>query len=351
MLWLILLTKNPYSNKIVKIFYFIQNGASNCFISLSSKVPMVCLRFILVCVFLTGVYCYAQEHKIVAVVENEPITTLDLKNRINLFYFLHNIEASKISSSQELLLRNEALKSLIKALIVTNKASSEHIEINDASVSAALEAFATQEGSDIVTFHKKLRKLGIAPEDIKAFIKEDITKQMLLEKAAQKVEVSRMELASYLKILQESLKNNRDNDVVKLAEIRVPISQKQEAKLVMERVLASISDGMSFENLLLAYGVSTKNNGEIGWVQLKQLNKHLSSVLSKTSIGSIAGPILLDDAIIIIRVLDRKPSTDFVQDGYEKLIDSYLLTIKKNQKMSEYWTELFKSSCVQILIP
>ncbi|MDZ5762265.1 PrsA/SurA chaperone [Candidatus Cyrtobacter comes] len=298
-------------------------------------------------------YCYAQEHKIVAIVESEIITNLDLKKRLDLFYFLNNIDTNKVLPDQELFLKKEALKSLVQGLIIRNKADFEHIEVTDANVSAALESFAMQDGGDIVTFHKKLRKMGIAPDDIKIFIKESLIKQLLLEKSVQKVEISRIELDSYLKILRESPKENRDDDVVRLAEVRIPIAQinKKEAQLMMEKISTSLSGGTSFENLLLTYGISKHNNGEIGWVQLRQLHKSLSSELSKATIDNIIGPVLLDDCIIIVKILDRKSGADFLQDKerYEKLTNIYLLTLKKNQTMSAYWTELFKSTCVQIL--
>ncbi len=312
------------------------------------------LRFLILvsvfvaCIARTG--C-SEEYSIVAVVEDEPITSLELASRENLLSKLSDYQGIKATKEQKALITNESLRSLIQSVMVKRSATASGVFVTDAQISSMISSIASDRKMDVPSFYDHLSKNGISIIDFKNLIKDNLLKQFLIEGAVTNVEISDVELQKQVNIIKSGQHDKSISDMIKIAELRIETHgmNKKDVDILMKNISLSLSNGVSFEKLLLAYPNNLSKNNNIGWVQIGQLDPKIIAVVLNVNSGAISEPVIVGDYVVAVKILDRKPAFEFMKkDEYEELIRSYMLSAKRGKVAGEYWSSLVSSYCVQI---
>ena len=243
--------------------------------------------------FLKGI-----ETKIIAIVNNEPITSYELKNKILTKLILSNQIINQEIINQS---KNAAIKSLINVKL-------KKFEIEKYKIKP-----------DLNNINSHLNKISL--NNIEAlkqkFIDNSIDYQIFLNEV--KVELSWQQLIysiynNKVKIdenlinneLQELIKNRKKQNEYKLSEIEIEITEENKDKAVNE-VMKEI-DSIGFEKTARKLSISSTalNNGNLGWVNSISLSKQMSDILSKMKINEISKPIATLNNVLFFKITDKR---------------------------------------------
>ena len=101
--------------------------------------------------------------------------------------------------------------------------------------------------------------------------------------------------------------DTRNKDTFNLSELIFSYKTEQENKEKLAEIIKSINE-IGFENTVLIFSESEtrKNSGNLGWVSELSLSKTILKKLEKVNVSEITEPIQLQNAILILKLNDKK---------------------------------------------
>jgi len=245
--------------------------------------------FFYIILFFNFSSSYGIETKIIAMVNNEPITSYELKNKIitKLVLSNQNINQETIDKS-----KNAAMNSLINIKLKKNEIKKYKIEPSQSNIDSYLNKIAS---NDIALFKRK-------------FINNSIDYQIFLNEI--KIELSWQKLNKLSEIEIEITKENKQNKI----------------NQVIEEI-----DTFGFAETARKLSVSSTaiDNGNLGWVNEKSLSKQMNEVLKKMKINEISEPVTKLNIVSFFKIIDKR---SFKIDS--KNIDELKISLI-NQKTNE----------------
>ena len=256
--------------------------------------------FLLAILFIFFSSVKAQDVKIVAKIENNIITNIDVEKEFNYLVSLNtslknidktqvfefakdslikeNIKKIEIMKFYELGNKNETVDKLIESIYRKLNFTSidlfkDYLEINN------------------LKFNDVYKKLEI----------EAVWNEMIYQLFKEKIYVNEEELK--LKIL----KNKKKMESFLLSEIVINIKNKNEIDLKYNELVNHISKFGFKESVLKFSESNTKNNsGLLGWVNNNSLSKKIQNEINKIDIGQITEPILISSGMLVLKLEDKK---------------------------------------------
>jgi len=271
-------------------------------------------------------YLVALENKIIVKVNNEIITSYDLKQTILTTLVLANQEINQDVVNQS---KSAAVKSLVNSILKKNEAKRYNITLNKNELKNQL--LKISEG-DIIKFKKKFEinnlNFSLYEEKLKT---ELLWRKIIFNIYQEKVKINENEIQNDLLLL----KDGKKKEEYRISEILLNFDSEKEKIDLINNINDQINK-IGFENTALRFSESTSSidNGDLGWVNTDGLTKKISDVLIKMNIKDISKPILLGNSIIFIKLTDKKSSTisaDEIEDLKKKITIS-----KRNELFNLY---------------
>ena len=239
--------------------------------------------------------------KIIATVDNQIITSYELKNKIRTNIILNNEEMSQENINK---LKSVSLKNLInfrlkKELI---KANLFNNEINtDEFISRISKNY-----SDNFEDFKKIFELNNLSYDLyKEEIKIELAwQQLILSLYGNKVKIDENEVDKELKTIIDTQKNFIE---YQLSELEIQITKSKEIDQTVNEIQNLIEkDG--FENTAIKYSISltAMDGGNLGWVNANSLSDKILNIVNKLKIGDVSEPIFQSETILFIKLNEKK---------------------------------------------
>ena len=267
---------------------------------------------------------------IIASVNNEIITSYDLKKESNYLKIL-NPKLEKLEKNQ---ITKLAKQSLIKEIIKKNELS-KFIDLNEKN------NFADQYFKDIllrlgykneIEFNNNLIKYNsYTLEEVKFKSKIEIYwNDLIFNKYNNELNI---DIEKLKKKIDEI--NIDDEKEIFLSEI-VLIKQKNDTdnKNLIKKIKTSINE-IGFDNTATMYSItdSSKFGGKIGWIKKKSLSKQVYEKIINLEINEVSEAIEIKNNLIFLKI-------DEVKD-IKKIIDKdkelqKLISIEKNKKLEDY---------------
>ncbi len=258
----------------------------------------------------------ATEIEIVADVNGEPISNLDIERRIN---FINSLLGTQKINQKEV--KSQILRQLIDEIIIVSEAQKMNIELSNEELNNAVTLFLTQSlklKADEVDQYVKKHNIDLNT------LKKQIKCQLLWNKI---IEVGVVPL---INISDQEVDDAR--------------KQKEKSDYLITFQEFIIPDQKIAEDLVKK--LRTSNNPESSikmrkaTVNLSQLKGTLKDVLERLEISDVAGPVSLSEGYSVIKVIDKVQldhtllkSTlklkQVVVEGSESLLSSF-----KEQKVS-----------------
>ena len=268
------------------------------------------------------------ENKILVKIENQIITSLDIKNESK--YLLALNPSIKNTSNEEII-------KLSKRSIIKEKVKKIEIEKNFNNLKIPqkfleqilLRVYSSIGFSNLNDFKKYLINNDIDFENVKKKLEiEALWNELILIKFSSKVKINEKDLKK---------KINNNNQFLKsylLSEIFFEITNLNELDNKYQEISKTINDkGFDFAALKFSESETSNLGGKLDWINENSLNKNIRAILNNLKINDFTKPINLTSGFLILQVNDIKNTKieiDF--EKYFKKLENY----EKNNQLNQY---------------
>jgi peptidyl-prolyl cis-trans isomerase SurA len=260
------------------------------------------LKVLIILIYFIASQAYALENKIILKVDNDIITSLDIFEEIKTLKFF-NENLNQISNEE---IYKIGLESLLNHKIKKNEVLVNFGNLNlknEDYLKALIENTYKKKGyKNLREFKDKLNNKGINFNYYEEKIKTNILwGQIIYSKYSNKIIVDENDLL-------EKIKNQKNlNRSFNLSEIVFQIENINELDTKYQLIKSDI-EKIGFENSILKYSqnISSDNNGQLGWVDEKFINKNIQDQLDNIAIGAITKPIRIPSGFLILKKNDVK---------------------------------------------
>ena len=300
--------------------------------------------FVAIINLLSSTLIAEDRYEIVVSIDNKIITNFDIQKEINYLLALNpslnNLPKKQIYEiAKESLVREEIKeKEILKYY---------NINYKDPELSLLIENIYNRLNiANENEFNKYLSNFDLSIEMISAKLAiEKAWNRLIFEKFNQFINLDELRLK---KELEKNLSQPQTQNRYLISEILFQSKDDKEYQEILRNIKKTIKEN-SFETAASIYSISdsSKNGGEIGWVNKNEISDTIYNVLNKLSIGQFTQPIKIASGFLIIYLNDiKKEEQEFnVDEELKKMIIS-----EKNRQFNEFSIIHFKKIEQQIFI-
>tara|TARA_X000001036_G_scaffold340216_1_gene319455 strand:- start:154 stop:987 length:834 start_codon:yes stop_codon:yes gene_type:complete len=257
-------------------------------------------------------------------VNNEPITSYELKNKIitKLVLSNQNINQETIDKS-----KNAAMNSLINIKLKKNEIKKYKIEPSQSNLDSYLNKIAS---NDIALFKRKFINNSIDYQIFLNEIKIELSWQKLIySKYSDKVKIDDNLIKNEL---DQLLREENNQNEYKLSEIEIEITKENKQNKINQVIEEIDTFGFAETARKLSVSSTAIDNGNLGWVNEKSLSKKMNEVLKKMKINEISEPVTKLNIVSFFKIIDKRSFK----------IDSKNIDELKKSLINQKTNELFK---------
>ena len=272
----------------------------------SSHLPLFSRCLVALSLFVPAVIAAPQPIKasekisVVALVNGEPITSLDVKNRIN---FIGSMTGLEVNDSTIDDVKRDALQNLVDEKIKIQQARQDIPAILSAARGKARELVDINFAKDGVSGKQVLSARGVNSKTIQEkFYADLLWSNVLSSRFARQFST----LDQTAEQEQNRIKNSMSEPQVKLSEIILLPTPKRSFEQTVglaNRIVDALQKGADFSAIAQQYssaGTAAKG-GTIGWIFTAQLPAEIQDALSTAETGTVLSPIIDNNQIVIVR--------------------------------------------------
>jgi peptidyl-prolyl cis-trans isomerase SurA len=267
------------------------------------------------------------ENRIVAKVENQIITSLDINNEYNYLVALNpNIKNSK---------KEDVIK-FSKKSIIQEKIKKIEIEKNfnnpkipQKFLQQLLQNVYSRIGmNNLNDFKKYLLDNNVNFENVKKKLEvEALWNELILIKFSSKIKIDE-------KNIRNKIKNNQFLKSYLLSEIFFEVENfKNLEKKFLE--ISDVINNKGFDFAALKYSISQTSNlgGKLDWISENSLNKNIRKEVNNIKINNFTKPIIVPGGFLILQVNDiKKTKIEIdIEEEFQKLMN-----YEKNNQLNQY---------------
>ncbi len=246
-------------------------------------------------------------NRIVAVVDDDVITALELDERIQLV--TRQLQAKQTAAPSAEQLRRQVLDRLILERLQLAEAKGRGIRVDDETVNQVLTAIATENQLSLEQFREVLARDGMDFPRFRESVRDEVTIARLRNAVIDsKVTVAPQEVNQLLESAQP-----QDNEyhllhiLITVREAASP-TEVQEAAAKAKQVVAELRGGADFGQMAVAYSGDDHSlqGGDLGWRKSGQLPTAFVKVVQSMQPGEIADPIRSSSGFHILKLADKR---------------------------------------------
>tara|TARA_Y100001935_G_scaffold92697_1_gene77029 strand:- start:262 stop:1197 length:936 start_codon:yes stop_codon:yes gene_type:complete len=295
------------------------------------------LLFYLIIFILNIKNTYSENISIIYTVDNEPITSVQIKNEI-IYLKIINKDLDKMDDKSLVVY---ASKSLLREKIKEVEISKYFkFGLNDELVTQNIENLYRSLGvSNQDEFDNLLKNLNLKKNFIKKKIEiELLWNRLIYEKFKNKLSINKDQIKKDLKL--RIMNETKDIFEYKLSEILFTPSSTDKATEEIEKIKQSIND-IGFENTASIYSFSNtaSKGGSIGWIKETQLSKKILKNIENLSFGEISEIIDVPSGKLILIVKDKRSVKEEV--SFEKEFEKSLQS-ERNKQLNQFSSIYFR---------
>lgn len=271
----------------------------------------------------------SSEVKIIAKIENEIITNVDIENEyiylISLNTNLQNIEKKKVLKFAKESLIKEKIKQINLLQYVELNKKNEMIDVMIKNIYQNIGINSESE------FKNYLRNLNLDFNEVYKKIEiEALWNQMIFSKYRKKIIINKEKLKKKIE------DNPKKIETFLLSEIIFDFKSQSEIKKKYLEILKSV-ESIGFKETVINYSIADSKNkfGSIGWVNKNALSNTIKDSLKGLNIGEITEPIIIPSGALIIKI-DNKKLKELNTNLDEEL--KKIIQFETNRQLNNYST-------------
>tara|TARA_B110000858_G_C17690549_1_gene421030 strand:- start:56 stop:997 length:942 start_codon:yes stop_codon:yes gene_type:complete len=277
------------------------------------------------------------QNKIIATVNNEIITSYELKNKIMTFLILNKVEVNQENINNY---KNQSLKTLINMKIRKNELVKYNLLNSKIDTSRFIEQQSKKYNFTIEEFKKEFLNNNLSYDLYLQEIQLELGwQQLILQLYGNKIIVDEYEIDEELKKI---IDNQKEMIEYRLSEIEVQVNDNEKITDLVEEIQNQIiKDG--FKNTAIKYSTSSTalEGGEIGWVNSESLSNKMLNAISNMKLKEVSKPMMHNNSILFVKLEEIKKVDALKINSIEtkkKIIDqkkNELLNLFSNSHLSK----------------
>ena len=296
-----------------------------------------CKIFFFIIFFSYTLNSYAEKITIVYTVENDPITSVEIKNEI-IYLKLINKE---IESMDDESLVVYASKSILREKIKEKELSKYFkFNMNDELVSQNLQNLISSLGFNNENDLKILLKdINLNLNFIKKKIEiELLWNRLIYEKYKDKLSINKDKIEENLKL--KIINEKQEIEEYQISEILFNATSKAMELEEIQKINKSI-DEIGFENTASIYSISNTAGmgGSIGWLTETQLSEKILEIIQNLNVGEISEVIDAPTGKLILFLKDKRKIKEEI--SLEKELEKAIL-MERNKQLNQFSSIYFK---------
>ena len=283
------------------------------------------------------------ENKIILKIDNEIITSLDIKKEARYLITL-NPNTKNLSNDQIYLIsKNSLVREKIKKKEILKNFEIINIEqdILEELIKNMFDKLNINSRNEFINY---LNKNKLTIDHVEEKIKMEVMwNRLVYLKFKSKIKINPEA------IKKEILKNQKTGSKKYfLQEILFDIKKDENIQKKNYLIQDSINK-QGFEKTALLYSISStsKNNGNIGWISASSLNKNIYDKIKDLKAGEISKPITIPGGFLILKILEMKIVQEEID--VEKEL-SKVIKNKTNSQLNQYSLIFYNKIKKDILI-
>ena len=290
------------------------------------------------CLLLPSPAAAVELNRVVAVINNEAITSLQLDKA------LAAAEPGKLVIDE----RRQVLERLIEESLMRQRAAEIGLTVSDDEVEAAVQDVLRQNRLSKEQLEAALSQQGITPDDYRQNLRRQILRFKLVGREVQGlVEVSSREIQDYY---AANRKDYSTAPTIALQHISFPLAD-QDVKVQEERgkkALAALRAGSDFASVLATAVQEGANGGEMGNLNLEDLTPAFAAAVKDLPVGGSSELIASAEALHLLVVTGRTPGTVRTLEEVREEIRGKLAEQKRATAAKDWLDGLKKRAHIEI---
>ena len=267
------------------------------------------------------------QNNIILKVENEIITSFEIKNKIISSLILSNQEISQENIDR---LKNQALEALIQYKLKKIELSKHDLKDDQNQINTYLLSISL---NDIDGLKKKFKNYDL---DFEIFL-DEIKTQLKWQRFIYKIYSNKIEIDEKMvdQEIENLKKNKKSLEEFRLSEIEVLYNDKKNEEIVIKNIRDQI-DSFGFEDAAIKLSISNSSSqkGDIGWISGKSMSKEIFLIVKNMKIGEVSKPIKRQNSILFLKLKDKRLSNTDNLDLLE--VKKKIINRKKNELFNLY---------------
>lgn len=246
-----------------------------------------------------------QVEGIAAVVNDQPITTLDVRNRMRLIITSAGVQPDEAMLTQ---IQDQAIRALIEESLQLQQAEEFDLTVDEAEVDAALQDAAARNGSTVDEVAADLRANGIDVETLRQQIRAEIAWQIMVSgRYRSRIRISDQQIETALARQAEAAAQPQYSLAEIVIEIRTDGGEERAAQTV-QAVYGALSNGAPFPEVAAQFSdaPSAARGGFTGWLSEASIRPQVLEIVRQLQAGQISNPIRVPGGFQIVAVVEKR---------------------------------------------
>ncbi len=249
-----------------------------------------------------------QAQGIAAVVNDDVITTWDLRQRAMFMLITQGIEPNEETQAR---IVQQAMRNLVDEKLQIQEAQKYEQAISDEAVDRGVESIISRNGISVDEFSTALAAQGVSIKTLREQVKAEIAWQRIIGGLyGSRIRISDAQINETL----NRLSANANKPSYRVMEIYIEatpdIGGMQGAMEGAQAMIIQLQEGAPFQVLARQFSSSATaaNGGEIGWVHEGELRDEIDTVIQQMEPGSVSNPITVPGGVYVIGLMEKKVS-------------------------------------------
>lgn len=246
-----------------------------------------------------------QVEGIAAVVNDQPITTLDVRDRMRLI-----ISSAGVQPTEEMLARiqDQAIRGLVDETLQLQQAREFELNVEEAEVDDAIADIAARSGATVAEVEADLTSSGIDINTLRQQVKAEIAWQILVSgRYRSRIRISDQQIDMALDRFIQSASQPQ----YRLGEIFVQITPdggEERAVGIVQTIYDQLRQGAPFQAVAQQFSdaASASAGGDTGYLPLSGLRPQVAEVVEQMQPGQISNPVRVPGGFQVVALIDSR---------------------------------------------
>ena len=262
----------------------------------------------LITILLSGTAMAQSPHGIAAVVNDDIVTTHDLRQRTLFMVATTGIERDEKSIARA---QQQALRNLVDEHIQMQEAEKFDQTIADEEVNQSVARLIGRNGLDPNEVVQRLASVGVSIETMRDQVRSEIAWQRIINGLyGSRIRISDAQIDETI----NRISANASKPNYRVAEIYIEASPDiggiDGAMEGANAMIKQLSDGAPFPLLAQQFSSAptAAKGGDLGWVREGELRPEVDQVITQMEVGNLSKPVQVPGGVYVVALIDKKIS-------------------------------------------